>query len=221
MNLSNDFLTLLIKIGVGLEVITAIIGTIYYNKYKNVPVLKYFIFLLWYVVFNELIGLYIRLYGSGYNALIINVYNLINFSYILYLFQSYLSSKKSKKIVLILCVTYLISFIINGFYENYLIEFQSVPYIIAAFFVVITILLYFREILNSEKVLYTKKNLLFWIGVGLLLYFIGNIPFRIIRNYYEYLSDATTLFLVNFTLAIIMNACFIIGFIWSDKKQLY
>ncbi len=221
MSLSNDFLTLLIKIGVGLEVVTAIVGTIYYHKYKNAPVLKYFIFLLWYVVCNEFIGLYIRLYGSGYNALIINIYNLINFSYILFLFKNYLNSAKGKKLVLILCILYLISFIINGFYENYLIDFQSIPYIIAAFFVVITILLYFREILNSEKVLHAKKNLLFWIGVGLLLYFVGNIPFRIIRNYYEYLSDASTLFLVNFTLAVIMNVCFIIGFIWSDKKQLY
>ena len=118
-------------------------------------------------------------------------------------------------------ITYLVSFFINGFFENYLYEFQSIPYIIAALFTIITILLYFREILNSEKVLYTNKNLLFWIGIGLLLYFVGNIPFRILRNYYEYLTDATILFLINFTLTIVMNTCFIIGFIWSDKKQPY
>ncbi|MCK8522518.1 hypothetical protein M0D21_13115 [Aquimarina sp. D1M17] len=102
-----------------------------------------------------------------------------------------------------------------------MIEFQSLPYIAAATFIVISISIYFVEILNTEKVLYVKKNLLFWISVGLLLYYIGNIPFRILRNYYEYLTDATILVLLNIILAVIMNICFIIGFIWSDRKQLY
>ena len=221
MSLSNDFLTFLIKIGVGVEVIAAIIGSIYFYKYKNVFLLKYFVLLLWYIVLNEFIGLYIRLYHDASNAIAINIYNVINFTYILLLYKNYLVSKKSKKLVLTMLITYLISFIVNGFFENYLYQFQSIPYIIASLFIIITILLYFREILNSEKVLYTNKNLLFWIGIGLLLYFVGNIPFRILRNYYEYLTDATILFLINFTLTIVMNTCFIIGFIWSDKKQLY
>ncbi|WP_132065776.1 hypothetical protein [Aquimarina spinulae] len=220
MNLSNDFLTLLMEIGVGLEALTAIVATIYYYKYKNTHVLKYFIFLLWYVAINEIIGLYIRSENWD-NVLLINIYNVINFTYILILYRSYLNEKKSKKIALILCITYLIIFIINGFYENYFIKFQSIPYIIAAFAVIITISLYFREILNSEKVLNAKRNLLFWISVGLLIYFVGNIPFRILRNYYNELTDATILFLVNFTLTVIMNICFIIGFIWSKKKQQY
>lgn len=220
MNLSNDFLIQLIKICVGIEVLTAIIGTIYYNKYKKKRFLKYFIFLLWYIVINELAGIYMRS-DFGVNTIIYNVYNVINFTYILMLYRSYLTEKKSKKIALTLCITYLIIFIINGFYENYFIKFQSIPYIVAAFAVIITISLYFREILNSEKVLNAKRNLLFWISVGLLIYFVGNIPFRILRNYYNELTDATILFLVNFTLTVIMNICFIIGFIWSKKKQQY
>lgn len=220
MSLTNEFLTILIKICIGFEILTAIVGTIYYRKYKNTPILKYFIYLLWYISINELIGLYIRL-DNGVNAILYNIYHVINFTFYFLLYWYYLNNIKNKKLVFTLSITFIISFIINGFYENYLIEHQRFPYIIASFFIVITIVLYFFEILNSEKVLHTKRNLLFWISVGLLVYFVGNLPFRILRNYYAELSDATVSFLIKFTLTILMNMCFIIGFVWSDKKQLY
>ncbi|MDY8136774.1 hypothetical protein [Aquimarina sp. 2201CG5-10] len=220
MNISNEFLYLLIKIGIGVEILTALVGTIFYHKYKNAPIIKYFIFFLWYVGINELVGLYIR-QDDGINAIIYNIYNVINFTFFFALYRHYLDKPKNKKIVLILWIFYLISFVINGFFENYLIKHQKFPYIIAAFFLIITIVLYFIEILNSEKVLYTKKNLLFWVSVGLLLYFVGNIPYRIVRDYYKELADAKILFLARFALTIIMNICFIIGFIWSNKKQQY
>lgn len=220
MNLSNEFLNLLIKLGIGVELLAAITATIFYPKYKNSSILKYFLFFLWYVAINELVGLYIRL-DQEINAILYNIYHVVNFSFFFILYRNYLNNQKNKKLVIILCVIYLVSFIINGFFENYLIEHQRFPYIIGSFFLVITIILYFFEVLNSEKVLHAKKNLLIWISFGLLIYFVGNLPFRILRNYYEELTDATVSFLVKFTVTIVMNTCFILGFIWSDKKQQY
>ncbi|MBW1294731.1 hypothetical protein [Aquimarina litoralis] len=220
MTLSNEIINLLIKFCVGFEVLAAIIGTIFYFKYKNTKFLKYFIFFIWYVAFNELVGLYIKL-NEGVNAIIHNIYNLVNFTFFLLLYRYYFKNKKNKKLAFYFCIIYLSSFVINGFFENYMSEYQRLPYILGALFLVITILLYFFEILNSEQVLHAKKNLLIWISFGLLIYFVGNLPFRILRNYYAELTDATVLFLVNITLTVVMNTCFIIGFIWSDKKQQY
>ncbi len=217
--LSNDFLTFLIKISVGFEVLTAIIGIIFYNKYKNDSFLKYFIFLISYVAINEVVGLYIKLDNDVNTTIIYNIYNVINFTYLFFLYRHFLVSTKRKKIVLVFALLYIVTFIINGFiFENYLREYQRLPYIVAAIFLLITIIYYFIEILYSEKVLHAKKNLLFWISVGFLIYFVGNLPFRILSNYYTQLTDATILFLVKFTLTMILNTCFIIGFIWSDKK---
>ncbi|AXT51487.1 hypothetical protein D1818_11815 [Aquimarina sp. BL5] len=220
MNLSNEFINTLIKICIGFEVFTAIVGTIFFYKYKNVKFLRYFIFFIWYVAFNELVGLYIKLDG-GVNAIIHNIYNAVNFTFFLLLYRYYFKNNKNKKLALYFSIIYLSSFIINGFFENYIEEYQRLPYILGALFLVISILLYFFEILNSEQVLNAKKNLLIWISFGLLIYFVGNLPFRILRNYYIELTDATVLLLVNITLTVIMNTCFIIGFIWSDKKQQY
>ncbi|WP_165605831.1 hypothetical protein [Flavivirga aquatica] len=80
---------------------------------------------------------------------------------------------------------------------------------------------YFTEILNTNKVLYVDKNLLFWISIGLLLYHIGKIPTRIMRNYYEEIPNFENIFIAESILSIIMNICFIIGFICSEKDKQY
>ena len=222
MNINNEILNLLLKIGVGIEIITAVIGTFYYYKYKEVRVLNLFVYLLWYVVFNELIGYCIREYTErAENALFHNIYNVINFTYLLILYRYNLSIIKYRKILSFFIISYLVAFIINGFFENYLSDFQRLPYILAALYLVISIFFYFQDILNSNRVLNARKSLLFWISVGLLIYFVGILPFRIMRNYYSELTDFTIYFLVIFSLTVIMNICFIIGFIWSDKKQRY
>ena len=213
-------MTYLRYVGLFAEFAAATFGTIYFFKYRNTTI-QYFLILLWYVFINDTLGMYLRENITDYNALLYNIYYVVNFSYLFLLYRKYISRKTQKKCIAYFLAIYLTIVFINGFYENYITHFQSIPYIIAACLLVITIVFYFIEMLNSEKVLSAKTNLLFWISVGLLLYFVGNIPFRILRNYYEQLTDATVLFLVNFTLTVVMNTCFIIGFIWSDKKQQY
>ncbi len=218
--MKREVLITIVNFGIFVELLSAIFGSIYFYKYKG-TFLKFFCVLLWYSVINDICGVLIREYVSNYNAIIYNIYHVLNFTYLILLYHHYLNNKNYKRITLILCLTYFLIFIINGFFENYIYEFQRFPYIFAAFSLLVIIVFYFIEILNSERVLNTKGNLLFWISVGLLLYFMGNLPFRILRNYYLHLTDATVYFLVNFTLTIVMNVCFIIGFIWSNKKQQY
>lgn len=202
-----------------LQLITALIGSIYYYKYKN-TFLKYFLIFLWYIAINDIIG-YILNNNSFEVAWLYNIYYLIVFNYLIFLFRNYLSNKRHKKWIIILIILYNLSVLINSFFENYFDEFSIMPYIIGASFVIISIILYYVDILNSEKVLYVNKNLLFWISIGVLIYYSGNIPFRIVRNYGGELVDASIQFLVLCILTIVMNLCFIISFIWSNKKQQY
>ena len=220
MQLSNDIINKFIFVGIGFEVLTALLGLYFLTKRRKDKILKYFVFFICYVAINELVGLYIKL-NEGINAIIHNIYSLINFSFFFIIYMISLSNRFFRKLIISFFIFYIIIFIINGFFENYLNEYQRLPYIIGALFLIVTIFLYYIELLNSEKVLNAKKDLLFWISVGLLIYYVGNLPFRIMRNYYSELTDATILFLVSFSLTLIMNSCFIIGFIWSDKKQPY
>jgi len=221
MNGDNlTFIQILRDLAVYSEYISAIVSIIFYYKCKNTP-LKYFVFLLIYIGLNEYLGFQFKENGIRYNKIIYNIYNVISFSYLFLLYRSYLNNKKRRKIILYFILVYIISFIINGFYQNYLKQSQTVPYLIASVFLIISVVFYFIQILNSEKVLKVNKNLLFWISVGLFLFYIGIIPFRIIVNSFSNSTALNYLFSIKFILVIAMNLCFIIGFIWSNKERQY
>lgn len=205
-------------IGTCSELIAVITGCIYYYKYKN-TYLKYFLALLFYVFINEIFGKYLREHITNYNAIIYNIYYIINFTYLFLLYQHYITDKVYKICIKYFLVAYLISVVINGFYENYLIQFQRIPYIIAASFLIITILFYFIETINSDTILQVNKSLLFWISIGLLIYYSGVLPTRIVRNYYQHQANAKVLFLINLITGSIMYICFSIGFIRSKKNR--
>lgn len=217
----RDFFSDVRNLAIFIELLSAVFSIVYYYKYKKVPILKFFPIILWYVFLNELLGFYIRIYISDHNAIIYNVYYGIFFTYLFILFRKYLKRKKFKSVVTAFLIVYFFTFFIEGFFKNYLIEFQTIAYVLAAVQLIIIIILYFIEILESDKVLVVGKNLLFWISVGLLLFYVGYVPYRIIRNFYTELTHSSLLIAVNVTLTVIMNVCYIIGFIWSDRKQLY
>ena len=202
------------------EYLSAVLSICFLYKYKN-TILKYFALILVYTALNEIFGGYLQELVDS-NKIIYNIYNFVIFTYFFWLYRASLSSKIYKNLITAFGLSYIIAFTINSFYQNYLIESQTVPYIIAGIFLIISIIFYFIEILKSEKVLNVNKNLLFWISVGLFLYHVGIIPFRIISNSYIYTQGYSDPFYIKFILVIIMNLCFIIGFVWSsNKKQEY
>ena len=202
-----------------IELITAIIGSIYLFKYKH-TFLKYFLVLLWFIVIIEFLGkYYYHFFGANY--IIYNIYHLINFCFLLFLYKNYVESNRYKKLISWFFYLYLAFFFGNLLFQNYFTQIQTVPFILGALFVIISILFLFIEILRSDRVLYVTKNLLFWISVGLLLYFVGRIPTRIIKNYWEEISYYKSIYIVEYILSIIMNVCFIIGFICSEKNKQY
>lgn len=217
MNVDSNSVILIIKGSIKyLELLTAIVAFIYYYKYKNSN-LKWLLFLLWYIALNDIIGYFSRVYfGIIYNAILYNIMYVLNFTILLYIYKTSVKNVLSKKIISYFSYLYLFSVVIDIFYKNYFIEAQSLPFIIGSFFLIISIILYFIEILNSEEILSIKNNLLFYISVGLLLYYTSSIPFRIVQEYY--LTNVSTLYGIKFSFVIIMNLFFIYGFIWSKKK---
>ncbi len=220
--MNHEHLLIILYATILIELFTAILGTVYFWKYKNTK-LHNFIYLLWLSAINEVVtGIFLkRLLNLENLEYLYNIYYVIYFCLYFVIFKKYLLNNKYKITVSVFIYTYLVSLIINGFYQNYITDLQIVPYILASCFLIIIIIMYYIEILQSHKVLNIKKNLLFWISIGLLIHSVGSIPFRILRNYYENLTDGDISFLTTVILTITMNTCFIIGFIWSDKKQQY
>ena len=213
------------------DLLAAITGTIFFYKYKH-TYLRYFLYLLWYITFSEFFADYIHenkikslLYFNPLNNLYYNhwVYNAIDtVSFIVYYFIYYnaISGKRFKNWIKIFAFSYIALSLVNWvFVQNFLGEIQSYLFIIGAIFLIISIIFYFVELLRSDKVLIFHKNLLFWVSVGLLLYYSGNIPFAAEFNGYALIPGIHKLFLIVNILAILMYLIFIFGFIWSKKES--
>lgn len=177
---------------------------------------------LWAVVFVEYLGyISINFFEIKSNYLLYNIFYLLVFPYFFSIYYTVLKNKNQRLLAKVFSAIYIFTFIINSFYENYFYTFQTIPYVVAGCFLMLSVIFYFVEVLATEKVLHVKKNLLFWISIGLLLFYAGSIPFTLTLNYYAHLRGINFLFGINYMLIIILNTSFIIGFICSDRKQLY
>ncbi len=203
-----------------IELLAAIVGTIYFYKYKH-AFLKYFLIILWYTALNEFLGFFLKKVRFINNIVIYNIFHFINFSFLFLLFSRYIKVRKHTYWTKMFLILYIFSFFINMLFENYLEQVQTIPFFIASVFLIICIVFYFSRLLNSNEVLIVRKNILFWISVGYLLYLSGNFPIRVIRNYFVEVVNLEYILEVSSVLSIIMNICFIIGFIWGEKDKQY
>jgi hypothetical protein len=65
-----------------------------------------------------------------------------------------------------------------------------------------------------------KNDLLFWVSVGLFLFYIGYIPIKIIRTwFYKPDSFFEILLVIQSSLIIIMYLFFLTGFLWMKKRS--
>lgn len=201
------------------QIITAIFATVYYSKYRN-SFLKYFLFLVWYTVLNDFFALYYYSRSiNENNAVLYNAYQIISFSYFFILFQKTVVAHQNKKIIACFTWCYIIVIFINLFYQNFIYDYLVIPYLVGGSFILISIILYFIEILNSDKIIFINKLMLFWISVALLFLYTGNIPLMVARNYYSESPTIPYILNVNYFLNFIVNLLYISGFIWSGKDQ--
>ncbi|MCL9804979.1 hypothetical protein NAT51_05585 [Flavobacterium amniphilum] len=201
-----------------LQFVTAIIGTVYYYKYKN-TVLKIFLFILWYTALNDVLGYFYQdLTNASNNYFIYNFYQILRFCIVLYIYKFYVESVSYKKLIIGFISVYCLSVVINFFVEDFLSSYFLNTFIIGATFIATAVLLYLFEVLKSDKVLYVTESLIFWISFAHLVYFVPNIPFYIVRKYYSDSSTIPYIFMINYLLLLMYYLILILGFIWSKPE---
>jgi len=193
----------------------------YRKKFKN-SFLKYFIWLLVYVFFNEILAdLYGRYIHEGYNQIFMNIFNIIHFLFLFRLFYEFAKHSYSKKIILFFVGSYIITLIIELFVlkVDYQLKTQSIPFMVGGLGILICVLLYFYQTLNSEKLIQVHRDLMFWICSAYFIYYLSYMPFKIKQNYFAELDDYRYLFKILIIATFIKSVLLIIGFIWSKEKH--
>lgn len=196
----KDYYPLLIRT---VEFIAAITAIIVYNKYKNTKV-KYFLWFLIFVFITELIGSY-TVYVHKYEFLSgVKTYlkgTLIETNHWWYnifwrmgsalFFSTYfikvIENKQYKKSLVLIRGVFLVSSIVYIVFNSQ--EFFKQPVLFIAIFGAIVILsssvLYFLEILYSDKILDFYKSVHFYIAAVIFIWFLITTPTMFYRFYYS------------------------------------
>jgi len=200
-----------------LELITIIIGLFFYKRYKH-TVLKYFLWFLIYGFLTEILGLWVGFNLKIQNYVIFNIYAIVNYLFFYWLFKKHLKKARNKILVNLFMIGFiLVAIVSNVFYENIFDHYQSYIWFFGSTTLIITVILFFTEIFNSDVILKLKHYQIFWVAAGVLLFQLGFIPVFITTKYINY-SNGLTYGYILLLLNLISSICYSLGFIWTKKK---
>ena len=220
------------------ELAAALASSYYWLKTKDKSV-RPFIWYLWLTVFVETLSLYTYLYDHFDNAIInwidnsifhgntwlYNIYHSVSLILIgMFLIRNTKTefSHKIIKIILITCTLFVVSyFLISG----KLFE-MSLPYNLAiqTFAIFIMVILYLRELIQSDQILDFYKSHVFYISLALMLWHISLTPLFIFDSYYRAANEGFFTFRDIFlnTFNILLYSCYVFAFFYSlyHKRKL-
>ena len=156
-----------------LELLAALVAVLYYRKYATSH-LRHFVYLLWGVAAIEFVMAAVKHFYAGVvvqNNFLYNLLTSVQYVYFFFVYYYTLKTQRYKKIVAGFLVAFPIAVTINFLWMQRLTltaPFHSYTFTLGAILLMVTIGLFFAEILNTEKVLYFKRYLMFWISIGLL-----------------------------------------------------
>jgi hypothetical protein len=221
------------------EVLAAVVAIFCYDKYKQTPV-KYFIYFLVYVAIMELIGAYptfVEKYESlseakeflkgtkfeennWFYTIFWTIASAVFYSFYLGQFiESDYSIKVIKYITSIFIISSLVYILLN--WNSFFVSSFYFVDIFSASVILLSVVLYFIEVLKSQKVLIFYKSINFYIAAVLLIFFLIKTPLLFYDVYFSR-SDMDYLRL-NATISILciafMYVTFSFALIWCKPQN--
>lgn len=183
---------------------------------------KFLVILIWFSVLIEFIGYYFTYWTGLLNYYVYNFYMLVSFSAFILLLRSLLLKISDRMTAVFFLIIFVFSFFLNIIYFKEDTN-RSFTYSFAIGVVLVLILscLYLVEIFNSDKILNFKRSVFFWYILGILAFHVPFTPFMLAINWFLIKQDDSVFSLVLFILNLLAHSCYIIGFLWSEKKYNY
>lgn len=238
----NEFFDNILSIPILLEFVAALVATISYLKTKGLKTktFKTLCVYLWVIITIEIIGSYTFLicpYKLDELPFFINYLELsknywmfnvsLAFGYIFYTwyFFKHLISKIYKNIIKYAIVTFTIititDFIFGGIFFIGYSQFMNLSGLIL---IVMVLIMYYYEILKSDRILNITHKLPFYISIGVLLYYLSVTPLFLSS---EYIQKEEIVFITYYRLILSYANYFLYGIIifgivkcyWFNKSQ--
>lgn len=193
-----------------LALVVGLLGLFKYQYIKHTKA-KYFLYLIWYSIFTEFLGEHFYSFFKLPNYIVFNFYTLIQITFYLLLFRSFLKILPRKNLIKYFILAFIIFNIIEALsIHNIFEENTTFSFALGVIFLVTSICYYFIELFNSEVVLKIRNSIYFWFALGVILFYATFLPFFIATQFFIQ-GDIVPLSLVTFILNFIMYLCFVIG----------
>jgi hypothetical protein len=138
------------------------------------------------------------------------------FFFWLYAYQSF----KNKKLFYIFTLIYALSFILNELYFIKNKNIFSFNYTVGSFLLMFLVIIEYYKQINSDDILNFAKNKMFYINLGVTLFYIGSLPFWAFYMQLLEHEKIWRLYLIYFRLSgIIMYLLFASSFIWGKRNS--
>ena len=205
------------------ELLPVITGFLYWKKVKN-NYFKWVVIYLLYIFIADLAGAFLDMAHISnvayYDYLVIPV----EFLFLFWLFDKTFKHNPYKRLPLICAGIYLSGLLTDVVYfAKHRFPFYSFSYSIGNLLLLILILRFFILLINSDAVLTYRRNMMFWICAGLLIYYLGSLPYYGLRNTFvlKYHNLYAIYNYITLVLDCLMYLMFSFSFIWGKPNSRY
>lgn len=203
------------------ELLAAIAASIFYYKYKHLPV-KMVLLIVWIAVITEGVA---RIYSHFYhnNHWVYNLYSFLFYLLFYKMIYDHIKDKTRKRILLALSIAMMGAIIIRAFTVPVITHYMSHAYNIAMLVLILQLMYYAVERLKSDAPLKVKKELELFVFGGYLVFGISFVPLSLFAfgQTGSTYSDELHIVLQSIqTFALVTtNLILIIGFIWTRPEK--
>jgi len=215
----TDFQKILQDSLIWTEGLAAIISLIYYNRGNKDRYWNYFSFYLILMFLCEVMGKWGYMFVD-YNKPKFYNYFVIPIEFLFFYWLYAAKSLEKPKLFYTLSLLYLLSFLPSEFFFTSKKIIFSFNYTFGCLILMVLVIMEYYKQINSAEILNFSKNKMFYINLGVTLFYIGTLPFwtffTLIKEYREIYNAYFSYFLMS---GIIMYLLFSISFIWGKQSS--
>jgi len=200
-----------------LELIAAGVGLLYFRKIIKTPWIWFTAYLCIIAVSDFFISDIVDVFKIDKQYFY--AYLIIPLQFVFFYWLYALKSLKNKEVFFIFLGLYVLSFIPVELYFEKLRVVYSFNYTVGTLLLMILVFLEFKKLIHNDDILEYKKNKMFYINIGVMMFYVGTLPFFGLYNLIIKEPYIWSMYYLYFLISnCLMYALFIASFIWGKLK---
>lgn len=200
-----------------LEILASVVGILFFKKHKD-TYWVWFIFYLTFICiadyFSSEISAFLKIKKVSYYA-----YIVIPAQFIFFYWLYALKSLQNRKLFWAFILLYSISFVPVEIYFSKLNVVYSFNYTVGTLLLMILVFLEFKKQILTDDILEFYRNKMFYINVGVLLFYVGNLPFFGLYNLLLKEIEIWNIYYIYYLVSnCVMYLLFATSFLWTKVK---